>query len=242
MFCRKNTPLLNQASRLSKSLHLIASCPCSHKASTPTTHHLAKGKFLGKPSSSSTCKVRLKDWNEWRMVMRFDPEDYLHYGDGHIHNRFPCWSHDFTASSPAKARISHSSNGNVNWMWRLPIHFMCTSYWTHALWRYWEVFTRYSHTLHLMHVRLRNWLRSCSRRDTIPIHDLADFPYGSQLLLIMADFGSSQQFPMRYIITSKCFPYSSHGLLNLNRTLHSLFWFSTPLGPLPFKVMVTVLL
>jgi len=121
---------------------------------------------------------------------------HLHYEDGHIHKWFTYCSHDFTGSSPPEIGLSHSNNNNVNWMWKVPSGFPYTSYRSSALWRHWEVFTRYSHTLHLMHVRLRKWLRSCNRWGTIPIHDLADFTHGSQLLLIMPDFSTSEQVPI----------------------------------------------
>ena len=73
-----------------------------------------------------------------------------------------------------------------------------------------------------MHVRLRNWLRSCSRRGTIPIHDIADFTYGSQLLKSIPN-----KFPSDSSVDSRRFPYGSPGLSN--RTLLLATWPHEPL-------------
>ncbi len=78
------------------------------------------------------------------------------------------------------------------------------------------------------HVTGRKRLRNCSRRGSIPIHDLNNFTDGSQPPPIMAIPSNSQQVPNQYITGIKYFLFDSPGLLN--RVLHILLQFSTPLG------------
>lgn len=84
--------------------------------------------------------------------------------------------------------------------WRLPKYFkfLYTSSWydiiwyrTHAMWRHWEWFTKYSHTLYIFHLTLRKRLRSCSRRGIIPVDDLTDVSYGPSGIT-----AASRKFPL----------------------------------------------